>query len=203
MAHDQSMVHVLYRKLICLYPRGFRQRFSESMEQTFNDLYNENKRGPQHELFSFVLWTLIETTIGIIKEHILVIRQGYTMKNILINHNSAAATGLILSMPIGLIYIVFIFDITLLIGPLKSLLTINGYEVNILGRIVIMGGLLLLPVAFVINLLPMLKRAGPEQKRTFHAINLIVGVILLLLILFTWGGLFLEEIYCLQGIRCD
>jgi hypothetical protein len=24
-----------------------------------------------------------------------------------------------------------------------------------------------------------------------------------LLIVFTWGGLMLEEIYCLQGIRCD
>lgn len=65
------------------------------------------------------------------------------------------------------------------------------------------GGMLLLPVAFVLNLRPMLKREGPEGKRKLHAINLIVGAIILLLIIFTWGALLVEEIYCLQGIRCD
>ena len=72
-----------------------------------------------------------------------------------------------------------------------------------LGRIVIYGGLLLLPIAFVLNLRPMLKREGPEGKRRLYTINLIVGAAILLLIIFTWGGLILEEIYCLRGIRCD
>ena len=42
-----------------------------------------------------------------------------------------------------------------------------------------------------------------DGKRRLFALNLIVGAAILLLILFTWGGLILEEIYCLQGIRCD
>ena len=98
---------------------------------------------------------------------------------------SAAITSLILSLPLGLTFIAFMFDIELLGKPLNELFTIEGQqgEINTLGRIVIYGGLLLLPVAF--------------------ALNLIVGIAILLLITFTWGGLMLEEIYCLQGIRCD
>ena len=79
----------------------------------------------------------------------------------------------------------------------------NSYDLNALGRIVLIGGLCLLPVAFVLNLQPMLKRVGPEQKRRLYAINLIVGAVILLLIIFSWGTLMVEEIYFLRGIRCD
>ena len=46
------------------------------------------------------------------------------------------------------------FDIELLGKPLNELFTIEGQqgEINTLGRIVIYGGLLLLPVAFALNL---------------------------------------------------
>ena len=57
--------------------------------------------------------------------------------------------------------------------------------------------------AFALNLQSLVKREGPEGKRRLYAINLIVGAAILLLIIFTWGGLILEEIYCLRGIRCD
>ena len=61
----------------------------------------------------------------------------------------------------------------------------------------------LLPVAFVLNLQPMLKRDGPEGKRRLYVINLVVGALILLLIAVTWGALLVEQIYCLRGIRCD
>ena len=41
MAYDQNTVPALYKKLLGLYPRGFRERLGESMQQTFNDLCNE------------------------------------------------------------------------------------------------------------------------------------------------------------------
>ena len=72
-----------------------------------------------------------------------------------------------------------------------------------LGRIVVFGGLLVLPVAFALDLQPMLKKEGAAQKRRLHALNLSVGALILLLIIFMWGGLIVEEIYCLRGIRCD
>jgi hypothetical protein len=50
------------------------------------------------------------------------------------------------------------FDIQPLIKPLNTLLTTNGSDINILGRMVLPGGLLLLPLAFVLNLQPILKK---------------------------------------------
>lgn len=201
--YDQNIVHALYKKLFAFYPQGFRERLGESMEQTFTDLYRE--RQTEHGLFSFVFWTFAETSVGILQEHILLIKQGDGMKNMFSHPTSVAITSLILSLPLGLTFVAFMFDIELLIKPLNNLFTINGRqgEINTLGRIVIYGGLLLLPIAFALNFQPILKRMGPEGKRKIYAINLIVAVAILLLIIFIWGGLILEEIYCLRGIRCD
>jgi len=54
------------------------------------------------------------------------------------------------------------FDIEPLAKPLNDLFTIEGQQgqINMLGRIVIYGGLLLLPIAFALNLQPMFKREG-------------------------------------------
>jgi hypothetical protein len=173
------------------------------MEQTFNDLYNERKRGPARGFF--VLSIFIETAIGIVREHLILHMQGNVMKNILANPGSSAITSLILSLPLGLTFVAFMFDIEPLVRMLNNLFTIEGQQgnINMLGRVVIYGGLLLLPVAFVLNLRPLLKREGPEGKKSLYMLNLIVGTIILLLIILTWGGLILEEIYCLRGIRCD
>jgi len=203
MAYDQNMVHILYRKLIGLYPGGFRNRLGESMEQTFNDIYKE--RQTERGLFSFVLWMFCETGVGILREHILIIAQGDSMKTLISNPRSAAITSLILAMPLGLTYVALMFNIEPLARVLNNLFTIEGQQgnINMLGRIVIFGGLLLLPVAFVLNLRPLFRKEGTEGKRKLYALNLIVGVAILLLITFTWGSLIMEEIYCLRGIRCD
>lgn len=185
MAYDQNMVHTLYKKLISLYPRGFRDRLGESIEQTFNDLYNERKYQPTRRFFMLLIFT--ETTIGIVREHLLLLMEGDVVKGILANPRSAAITSLLLSLPLGLIFVAFMFDIEPLVKPLNSLFTIDGQQgnINTLGRIVIYGGLLLLPLAFVLNLRPMLKREGPEGRGRLYAINLIVGAAILLLIIFT------------------
>lgn len=129
------------------------------------------------------------------------------MKNMLASPRSAAITSLILAMPLGLTYVALMFNIEPLARLLNDLFTIEGQpgqmEINTLGRIVIYGGLLLLPVAFALNLQPLLRKEGTERKRRLYALNLIVGITILLLLTFTWGGLFMEEIYCLRGIRCD
>ena len=202
---DQNMVHTLYKKLLALYPQSFRERLGESMEQTFHDLCNEQKGGPSR---GFVVLSLFaETAIGIVHEHLYLLREGDIMKTILANPTSAAIISFILALPLGLIFVVLMFNIQPLANLLFNLFTIEGppgeMYLNTLGRIVIYGGLLLLPVAFALNLQSILKREGPQGKRSLYAINLIVGIAILLLIIFTWGGLILEEIYCLRGIRCD
>lgn len=67
---SKNIIFVVYKKLIGLYPKEFKERFNESMQQTFNDLYKE-KQNTNQSLFNFITWTFIETTIGIIQEHLL------------------------------------------------------------------------------------------------------------------------------------
>ena len=173
------------------------------MEQTFHDLCNEQRDGRSRRLVVLALFA--ETVIGIVHEHLYLLIEGEFMKTILANPRWAAITSLILSLPLGITFVVFMFDIDPLVKPLNDLFTIEGQhgEINTLGRIVIYGGLLLLPLAFALNLQSLLKREGPEGKRSLYTINLIIGAAILLLIIFTWGGLLMEEIYCLRGIRCD
>jgi hypothetical protein len=182
---EQTTARTLYNKLLNLYPKRFREQLGDSMEQTFYDLCNEQRRGPARGFF--VLSIFLETGIGIVREYLLILIEGNAMKTILANPTSAAITSLILSLPLGLTFVAFMFDIQPLIKPLNSLFTIEGQQgnINMLGRIVIFGGLLLLPVAFVLNLRSMLKRDGPEGKRRLYAINIIVGAIILLLVVFT------------------
>lgn len=82
MIYEQNTVRTLYKKLLAFYPRSFKEQLGESMEQTFQDLWNE-KRQSKKELFGFVLWTFIETASGIIQERVLLIKEMNPVKNIL------------------------------------------------------------------------------------------------------------------------
>ena len=68
------------------------------MERTFQDLCNE-KRLTKKELLGFVLWTFIETAIGIFKEHLLLISSGDIMQTILKTLGSSALISLLLILP--------------------------------------------------------------------------------------------------------
>lgn len=106
MAYDQNTVHFLYKKLINFYPRAFREQLGESMEQTFNDLYNEHRQQRKHGLFGFVVWTFLETVIGIIQEHIVSIKEMNPMKNILTTLRSPALISLLLVIPFMIMEVV-------------------------------------------------------------------------------------------------
>jgi hypothetical protein len=98
MVYDQSKVHALYKRLIAFYPREFREQLGESMEQTFNDLCNE-KRQTEQSLPGFVLWMFTETTIGIFREHLLLISSGVIMQTILKTLGSPALVSLLIIFP--------------------------------------------------------------------------------------------------------
>jgi hypothetical protein len=103
--YEQQTARRLYKKLISLYPQGFKERLAESMEQTFQDLWNE-KRQTKKELFSFVLWTFIETAIGIFREHLLLISPGDLMQTILKPLGSSALISLLLILPFMIMEVV-------------------------------------------------------------------------------------------------
>jgi len=58
-----------YAKLLRFYPKPYRERFGEGMEQTFNDLCRE-RRATGDGVFGFALWMFVETSAGIIKERL-------------------------------------------------------------------------------------------------------------------------------------
>jgi hypothetical protein len=98
MIDEQQTVRRLYKKLLRLYPREFRERLEESMEQTFADLYNE-KRQTKKEKFGFVAWTFVETALGIFREHLLLISPGDNMQTKLQTLGSSALISLLLILP--------------------------------------------------------------------------------------------------------
>ena len=67
--HATARYRHWYAKLLRFYPKPYRDRFQESMEQTFNDLCREH-RAADNGFFGFVLWVFVETSAGIIKENI-------------------------------------------------------------------------------------------------------------------------------------
>ena len=69
MTYEPTSVRRLYKKLLRLYPQGFRDQLGESMEQTFNDLCRERYEAGGG-LFGFVLWAFANTFAGIIRERI-------------------------------------------------------------------------------------------------------------------------------------
>jgi hypothetical protein len=69
MTYEPPSVRRLYKKLLRLYPQGFRDQLGESMEQTFNDLCRERYEAGGG-LFGFVLWAFTDTLAGIIRERI-------------------------------------------------------------------------------------------------------------------------------------
>jgi hypothetical protein len=105
MMYEQKIVHTLYKKLLALYPQTFKELLGESMERTFQDLWNE-KRQTKKELFGFVLWTFIETAIGILREHLLLISPGDVMQSILKPLGSSTLISFLLLLPFMIMEVV-------------------------------------------------------------------------------------------------
>jgi hypothetical protein len=82
-----------YRKLLRFYSRSYRERFAESMEQTFNDLCRERARAGER-ILGFVFWIFVETSAGIVRENGRSIMQSNSIVRIVL------LTGCILLVPL-------------------------------------------------------------------------------------------------------
>lgn len=124
MRDEQQNVRRLYKKLLALYPQGFRERLGESIEQTFNDLCNERNQQAVSRWSGFVLWVFVETALGIIREHVLLITEGARMKNAPAIPRSA---GLISSILLAVAFIVA--PLIYLVGNLRDAIGPFSYGV--------------------------------------------------------------------------
>lgn len=80
-----------YAKLLRLYPKPYRERFGEGMEQTFNDLCHERAQEGKG-LFRLALWVFVETSAAIIRENATIV-----MRSIM-NRGSTIFLRLVISM---------------------------------------------------------------------------------------------------------
>ena len=95
MAYERTIARYghWYKTLLRFYSRPYRERFAESMEQTFNDLCRERAEAGEG-LFGFVLWVFVDTLAAIIREKV----RSITMQDKIIR--IAIATASVLSLPL-------------------------------------------------------------------------------------------------------
>jgi hypothetical protein len=106
MSHKQNLVQWLYRRLLSLYPRAFRERLGDSMQQTFDDLSRERKRQTARGWVGFVLWIFLETAIGIFRERLRLVTEGAMMQTTLKTLGSSALLALLLILPLVILEVI-------------------------------------------------------------------------------------------------
>ncbi|RIK32348.1 MAG: hypothetical protein DCC56_00640 [Anaerolineae bacterium] len=180
-----KVIRVLYRRLITLYPPGFREQLGESMEQTFNDLFNE-KWETKQGLTSFVLRTFLDTAAGIAYEAILLFTEGDTMKTIFTNVKSPALISLLIVLPFMLMEVV------------------NTQNFYVVFNIPLFGIMWLLPTLFIVVLIPIVQNIRAGNTLMAHPLSLLLRVILLLFIAWFWSSLVIDQMPCFLGVpNCD
>ena len=162
--------------------------------QTFDDLRRERSTAGGGML-GFVIRTFVDTALGVPRENVAALSRAK-----LARHHRAALFGLLLFLPIGIL----LPSIWLDIAVVRDLLTADGDQPNALGLTVILGGLLLLPIAFVVALRPMM-RTGPNRKRRAYAVNLLVCAVIAIPMAATLLGIGQEIYRCeIRGVpNCD
>ena len=185
MIYEQEIVYKLYRKLLALYPQTFNEQLAESMERTFQDLWNE-KQQTKRELFGFLLWTFIETTIGIFREHLLLISPGGIMQSVLKTFGSSALISL------------------LLILPLMIMEVVNRRNFNEDFPFPLFGFLWVLPIIFIVIFTPIVQTVRAGNRLMAKPISLLLRVAFLLFIVWLWGSLVIDQMPCFLGVpNCD
>lgn len=122
-----------YRKLLAFYPRRYRARFAEGMEQTFSDLCRERVRAGGHGFVAYLLWIFVETFAGIVRERATNVVRCVVPRNAahfyrLVKYFAIAFGGLMVA---GIATLMFLArgtgeDITGIVAPALLLTLVSG-----------------------------------------------------------------------------
>jgi hypothetical protein len=184
MVSDQNTVRTLYKRLIAFYPKAFREQLRESMEQTFEDLCKE--RQAEAGWFGFFLWKFIETSMGIIRERILLSKEMNPMKNMVTNLRSPTIISL------------------LLVLPFMILEWVNRRNLHEGFPIALFGLMWLLPILFIITMKPILRNIRAGNNIIANPVILLLRVVFLAFIAWLWVSLLIDQMPCFLGVpNCD
>lgn len=194
MTRDRVFAWLLRR-----YPAAHRRRFEAEMRRTFADMCRAREREGR-PMAAFLAHAFLDTAAGACREQ----WSSIAMKSLVTDPRAAALTALALSAPLAILVPVIAFDVEPLHGLAKGVLTRDGSTPNALGFAVLIGGIVALPFALALALVPMLRR-GADGKRRARLANLAVAGLIVALMVPTWGGLIEETVRCevLQIPNCD
>ena len=179
-AHDRNMIPTLYKKLLTLYPRVFREQLEEPMEQTFNDLYRE--RHTQRGWSSFVLWMFVETGIGILRERILWIQEMNSMKNILTKLLSPAIISFLIVLPFMI---------------LEWATRSDAPRSNASGILFVI--MWLLPMLSILTMMPIVRNVRAGNSIVANPIQLVLRVVFSGWLIWMWVILVMDQMPCFLG----
>ena len=146
MPNELPEHRIFYRKLLKLYPRPFRERFGESMEQTFDDLCNESGA----KVTTLTIRLTVDTGIGIVKEHALHFSRRGVMTEILKDPKIAAVIGVLLFLPGAIMFSMILLGIEPSLGFLQPYVEPSDPDApHILGSLIFLSLIFLLPAAAV------------------------------------------------------
>lgn len=205
MIFERKTIRNFYKKILVFYPQGFRERFGESLEQTFNDVCNERKRQAKSISFRFLFLTFGETCVGIVKENLTDIKRGKIMENAISNRKSSSVIGLLLAMPLAILLLIEINNIEPLSSLFKTLTTeADGQGLNLFGKIFTIGTLLLLPLGFIISFTPIARNVRIGKSFAANPINLLTAAALFISIATLISFFVIDQYPCWIGVpNCD
>ena len=116
---------------------------------------------------------------------------------------SAAIAGALLALPFAIFYTLLVLRIE---PPLKALesLKVGPDQPNIVGTAIVLSAWLLSVVAFVVNLLPIVRDARAGRPFTTHLFNLALAVVILMFVGAFLVSFVVDQYPCWIGVpNCD
>jgi len=131
--------------------------------------------------------------------------RSHTMKNITDNPRAAALIGFLLPLPLTLLLSILWFEIEPFQGFLKHWFTeADGVRMNAIAHIVMIGSVLLLPVALIVNLAPIVRNVRAGNSVMTNPINLLLAVVLFAFISTIVSVFIIDQYPCWIGVpNCD
>lgn len=182
MAYDQNTIRILYQKLLTLYPQTFRERLGESMEQTFSDLYTERKQQTNGRSFGFVLWVFIETAIGILQEHMLLLKEMNPMKNTIPGLGLPAIISFLIVLPFMI---------------LEWATRSDAPRSNASGILFVI--MWFLPMLSILIMMPIVRSVRAGTSIAAKPINLVLRVVFSAWLVWIWVALVMDQMPCFLG----
>ena len=125
------------------------------------------------------------------------------MTRILTNPRSAAVTGILLCLPLAILFGTAAFEIEPLNGIIESITSTEDGRTSAFGKLAMIVAMLLPPIALVVVAWPVLRR-GADGRRTVYPINLVLSAVIFAFIAMFVGGIVVDQYPCWQGVpNCD